>query len=258
MIRLIASDIDGTLLQGGQWSIDPAIFQEIRRLRRAGILFCPASGRQYSSLRRLFAPVAGELTYICENGSVVYGPGSPGQILGSAPMEQPMALSLCRAIIAQPDCEVLISGADTSYLCPKGRAIVEHMVEKVRNNVVILERPEDVPEPILKVAAFCAHGSQAMRPILEPAWSDQCTIAVAGWEWLDFTQTDKGAGLRLMCAALGIDLSEVAAFGDNYNDTAMLEAAGTAYIMDTAAQPLLARFPNHCHKVEDVLRQLYS
>jgi len=256
LIRLIASDIDGTLLQSGQWSIEPTLFDEIRRLRAAGILFCPASGRQYSSLRRLFAPVAGELTYICENGSVVYGAGSPGPVLGSTPMDQPLALELCRDIIRKPDCEVLISGADTSYLCPKEQVIVRHMVEKVRNNVVILERPEDVPEPILKVAAFCANGSQAMRPVLEPAWSDKCTVAIAGWEWLDFTQTDKGAGLRLMCHALGIALDEVMAFGDNFNDAAMLETAGTAYLMESADQALLARFPNHCQRVEDVLRQL--
>lgn len=256
MVRLIASDIDGTLLRDGQWSIDPSLFDEIRRLRALGILFCPASGRQYSSLRRLFAPVAGELTYLCENGAVVYGPGSPGPVLASAPMDQALALELCRDIIGQEDCEVLISGADTGYLCPKGRAIVEHMVEKVRSNVAVLERPEDVPEPILKVAAFCAHGAQAMRPVLAPRWEGRFRVAQAGWEWLDFTQTDKGAGLRRMCAALGIPLGEVMAFGDNFNDAAMLEAAGMAYIMDTADPALLERFPNHCRRVEDILRQL--
>jgi len=171
-------------------------------------------------------------------------------------MDQPLALELCRAILREEDCEVLISGADTSYLCPKGHAIVEHMVEKVHNNVVILERPEDVPEPILKVAAFCAHGSQAMRPVLEPAWADKCSVAVAGWEWLDFTQTDKGAGLRMMCRALGVRLSEVMAFGDNFNDAAMLEAAGTAWLMAGADPALLARFPNHCRRVEDILKRL--
>ena len=58
MIRLIASDIDGTLLHNGAAEIDPVIFEEIHRLKQKGILFCPASGRQYHSLRRLFAPAA--------------------------------------------------------------------------------------------------------------------------------------------------------------------------------------------------------
>lgn len=96
MIRLVASDIDGTLLHGEEREISPAVFAQIRRLRAKGILFCPASGRQYSSLRRLFAPVAGELSYLCENGAVVYGPGDPGPVLGRTPMPRGRALELCR------------------------------------------------------------------------------------------------------------------------------------------------------------------
>ena len=58
MIQLVVSDIDGTLLQDGANTIPPAIFEQIARLRERGIRFCPASGRQYTSLRKLFAPVA--------------------------------------------------------------------------------------------------------------------------------------------------------------------------------------------------------
>lgn len=56
MIRLIACDIDGTLLHGAQTQIAPEVFRQIRRLSAQGVIFCPASGRQYHSLRNLFAP----------------------------------------------------------------------------------------------------------------------------------------------------------------------------------------------------------
>ena len=49
-IRLICSDIDGTLLQYGKKELEDEIFEQIRELHRRGILFCPASGRQYTSL----------------------------------------------------------------------------------------------------------------------------------------------------------------------------------------------------------------
>ncbi|MBS6776533.1 MAG: HAD hydrolase family protein [Butyricicoccus pullicaecorum] len=52
MIHLIASDIDGTLLQGGQTRLDPALFDVIERLEQHGIRFAAASGRQYTNLRR--------------------------------------------------------------------------------------------------------------------------------------------------------------------------------------------------------------
>ena len=45
-IRLICSDIDGTLLQYGRKELEGEIFEQIRELHRHGILYCPASGRQ--------------------------------------------------------------------------------------------------------------------------------------------------------------------------------------------------------------------
>ena len=47
-IKLICSDIDGTLLQYGKKELEDEIFEQIRELHRRGILFCPASGRQLS------------------------------------------------------------------------------------------------------------------------------------------------------------------------------------------------------------------
>lgn len=55
MIKMVCSDLDGTLLQYGKKLIEGEIFDEIRALHDRGILFCPASGRQYTSLRKLFA-----------------------------------------------------------------------------------------------------------------------------------------------------------------------------------------------------------
>ena len=145
MIRLIACDIDGTLLPEGSTELEPAVYTQIRRLSERGIFFCPASGRQYSSLRRLFAPVAGRLPFLCENGAVVFGPGSPGPILSKTEMAREAALELCRDILAQPRCEVLISGANTSYLCPKQGDIVTLVRDFVGNNVALLSAPEEMP-----------------------------------------------------------------------------------------------------------------
>jgi len=150
--RLVACDIDGTLLDGST-AIAPAVFTQIRRLSRLGVYFCPASGRQYSSLRRLFAPVAGQLSCLCENGAVVFGPGDPGPILSKTEMAREQALALCRDILALPRCEVLISGANTSYLCPKQSDVVSLMRDFVGNNVALLSAPEETPEAIVKVSA---------------------------------------------------------------------------------------------------------
>lgn len=256
MVQLVVSDIDGTLLLDGANAVSPAVLEQIARLREKGIRFCPASGRQYSSLRKLFAPVADQLYYLCENGAVLYGPGNPGPILHRTEMDRALSLELCREILAHPRCEVLISGANTSYLCPKEGDMVALIRDFVGNNVALLPRPEDMPEPFLKVSAYCRDGAKGVEPELAPRWSGPFHAAVAGENWLDFTLADKGSGLRQLCAVLGVSLEQVMAFGDNYNDLPMLELAGQPYLMDSAAQELRSRFPLRCRRVEEVLAAL--
>lgn len=256
MIRLIACDIDGTLLQGTQREISPAVLREAARLGERGVRFCPASGRQYHSLRGLFAPIASQLYYVCENGAVVFGPGDPGPVLAKEAMEREQALELCREILDMDGCEVLISGADTSYLCPKEGDIVDHVRYFVGNRTALVDRPEEIPEDIVKVSAYCRHGAAEVEPLLAPRWRGTWRAAVAGEKWLDFTAADKGRGLRALCGALGIGLDQVLAVGDNYNDVPMLELAGEPWIMEGADPDLLRRFPRHCARVEDVLEQV--
>ena len=69
-VKLIASDMDGTLLNG-KGELDPAFFPLFRELELRGIRFAAASGRQYPALARLFDPVHEELLYIADNGAHV-------------------------------------------------------------------------------------------------------------------------------------------------------------------------------------------
>ena len=61
MIKLIASDLDGTLLQNGAQELNPEIYDLILALKERGIHFAAASGRQYASERNLFKPIADEI-----------------------------------------------------------------------------------------------------------------------------------------------------------------------------------------------------
>ncbi len=254
MIRLIASDIDGTLLPYGEEAISSEAFFHIRRLADKGVLFCPASGRQYTSLRRLFAPVADRVPFLCENGAVIFGPGSPGPVLSKTVMDRAQSLELCRHILALQGVEVLISGEDTSYLCPKEGDILP-LMEGKGNNIALVARLEDVPEDIVKIAAYCPGRLEETWSAMSRRWGEQFQVAVAGEDWVDFTLADKGTGLTRLCAALGIPPDEVMAFGDNYNDLSMLRMVGRPYLMETADPALRPGFAL-CRRVEEVLAEL--
>ena len=68
MIKLVASDLDGTLLLKGAQSLPEEIFPLIRQLKELGILFVAASGRQYANMKKMFVPVEKDVAFICENG----------------------------------------------------------------------------------------------------------------------------------------------------------------------------------------------
>lgn len=253
MKGIIASDIDGTLMREDAPVLTAPLFDEIRRLQAEGWVFTTASGRQYNSLRRIFEPVAGEITYICSNGAVVFDGG--GRVLGKTALPRTQAVELAHDILALPDCEVLISGQDMNYVIPKRQFILDLMRGVKRNDVTVIDRPEDTPEDIIKVSAYVYTGAAAFPHELEEKWA-KFNPAIAGKCWVDYTLANKGTGLVQLCRTLGVDLKDTVAFGDNYNDVPILSLAGTSYIMSTAGPALLERFPNHCDDVLEVLRTL--
>ena len=236
MIKLIVSDIDGTLLPYGQTELRPSLFSVIGELRERGVIFCPASGRQFHSLRGLFAPVQDELTYLCENGAILYGAG------------------LAEDILALPYCQLLVSGANVSYVCRCTPEYVSMLRDEKGNRVQILEHPREIQEDILKVSAYCPGGTKEPAQALGPRWGEMLHMAAAGPDWLDFTLADKGTGLEQLCRALGVSPEETVAFGDNWNDAAMLRRAGWGYLMEQADPELGKQFPLRCGDVEERLR----
>ena len=68
VIKLVASDMDGTLLDG-QGEVPPETYDLVRRLDAAGIRFVAASGRRLDTLREQFAPVVDRMDFVASNGA---------------------------------------------------------------------------------------------------------------------------------------------------------------------------------------------
>jgi len=259
MIELIACDIDGTLLNTGEKDVSPLVLMQIKRLRKKGILFCPASGRQFNSLRRLFAPIEDKIFYICDNGAILYGPDVDGElsgrILSKTVLPRRPAERFCDYIYAGDSFELMVSGANTEYICPKKFDLTEHL-EGIGYKVAKVAGPRDIPEDMLKVTAFCADGSERYYGELTELCGEGYQVAVSGQRWVDITCSDKGTGLASICRTLNIPLQNVMAIGDNYNDLPMLDIVGHPVVMENAAEDIKQRFQKHCRRVEEALMEL--
>lgn len=252
-IKMICSDLDGTLLQYGRKTLEPEVFTLIEQLADRGVLFCPASGRQYTSQKKLFAPVADRCAFLCENGGVLY---KEDVCIGKTPMPRALAEEIARDLWERSDGqgEVMLSGQNCAYLMERGLGMLDR-IRFIGNQYKIIRNPSDVPEEIVKVSVYLHEGVEKYADRFVPRWQE-ANCAVAGPYWIDTTLANKGTGVQKLCEVLGVAPEEVLAFGDNYNDTAMLDLVGTPYIMDSAAAPLRERYPRRTPRPEDVMQAL--
>lgn len=257
MIKLIASDIDGTLLTNHGQIVPERTADLIRRLIDKGIYFTAASGRQYSNLRRMFDPISENICYAAENGCLC---AHKNEIISKMYLPQDICMDIIDAIHDFPDCYGMVSGVNTSYIDTDNPEIYDLIKNTNKYNVTkVKDLKTDVPEPILKIAV-CApkHGTTRIGPHFGKLFHGEVHAVTAGLIWVDFVgdNANKGLGLKAILDYLHIDPSECIAFGDQLNDIEMLKVAGTSYAMSTG-MPEVRALANHITDcVDDVLEEI--
>ena len=245
MIKLIASDLDGTLLLNGAQRLNPEVFDLITALKEHGILFTAASGR-YTNLRRLFAPVKDDIAYVAETLSK----GMIGRELG---------LRIIDAVHSYGRCECIVSGERVCYTDSRDTRFKEHMLHVVGNDMeFVSDLKEDVHEPFLKLALCDFQGTRKTEEHFKALFSDEIKIVTSGNIWVDFITpgANKGNALQVLLDHLHIDAKDCAAFGDQCNDEEMLQLAGVSYAMAGAAPAVIQQASHTTDSVENVLKRI--
>ena len=238
MIRLIASDLDGTLLHNGAQTLNPEIFDLILALKEKGIRFAAASGRQYANLKRLFAPVANEISYIAENGSMTV---DNGRILSTGEIDRSLANEIILDARTQPECSLLFSGPEKCY-------------------VILSDDLTKLSDTCLKVAICNFNGAEHSIGYFLEKYGHRIKIVTSGNIWFDFIapNANKGSGLKTLADSLGILPEECMTFGDQYNDVEMLEFTPHSYAMTNCAAGVERHASGRTSSVEAVLKQLLN
>lgn len=234
MIKLIASDIDGTLIQESTPDLYPEIEDEIERLTKQGIIFACASGRQYASIRDVFSKVADKIAYIAENGAHIR---YQNRDIGMVQMRREYVEELVGQLRQLEGCEILVSTPQGSLVETKNQDFLDMMIHGYHNVVHVVDDVLAGKAPVLKVAVF--HQGTIRRlgeEVLIPAWKDRLQACVAGEEWVDFMDlsVDKGRALSMLQKQLGITRFETMVFGDNTNDIGLMQAAEESYAVENA------------------------
>lgn len=251
MVKLIVTDVDGTLVPEGTDQFPAQLLELIPRLRAHGIAFATATGRSYSGLRQLFAPVAEDMMFLSENGAMLYD--GQGKLLWGEAVSREAVETLFACCAAHPDAEIQIGAASTCYLSPKSDAFLHLIRDLKKTHVTLVSRVEEITEPVYKVSVYCPSGVEEFAAFLSPRWTPDCQVFHSATRWLDFSQGDKCAGLRHLMERLGVTAEETMYFGDGDNDADCLALVGHPWLKSDAPAHLRRRFPRQTHSVVETL-----
>ena len=252
-VRLLASDIDGTLLNP-QFQISEGDLIALRRAHASGIEVVLVTGRRHTFALPIAKQLGFDLWLISSNGAVTRS------LAGATFHRDLMPREICRELVGSMQDfrgnTVLTFDQET-----KGAIVLEHLDDLNTSIRRWLEKNMayiDFVVPIEKSlttdpvqAMFCgstARMVEALRALDASGMGNRATVLRTEYPERDLSMIDvlnagcsKGHALERWAAYRGYRREEVMAIGDNHNDVEMLEFAGHPVIMGNACEELRGR-----------------
>ncbi|MFI5487839.1 HAD family hydrolase [Micromonospora echinaurantiaca] len=239
--RLIATDIDGTLLTDDR-TVSPRTAAALARITAGGTPVVLVTGRPIRWLELVYDQLAEPLPAICANGAVVYDPVAD-EVLRADPLDPQLLAEVARRLRAEvPGVSFAVEIVDSRQM--RHEAHYPLRWDADLDAIRAVETPEELlAAPAVKLLArageqdpdaFLALVAGALEGLAEAthsSYSGLVEISAAG--------VTKAAGLAWYCARLGIDARDVLAFGDMPNDVPMLTWAGRGVAVANAHRAVL-------------------
>jgi Cof subfamily protein (haloacid dehalogenase superfamily) len=255
-VRLVAIDMDGTLLPNNEPVVSRRNAKALRAAQAAGITVAIATGRRMAYTVPLLESLGlrADTPLITSNGAVIRT--LDGQLLDRCHMEARVARALCGllrpfgAVVFTFDrpgrAELVLEDLEQAH----GRIAL--WVETNRKAIEVikpLERAfDDGVDPIQgMVTGYLSKMKEAERTLKASEWSTSCECVRTEYPSRDVSILDllpvgvsKGWALEQLATRLGVQRRETMAIGDNWNDVDMFEWAAQAVVMGNAALELRA------------------
>ena len=253
-VRLVAIDMDGTLLPTPSQTVSERNAQALRAAQAAGITVAIATGRRAAYTVPLLQGLGlrADTPLITSNGAVLCTLG--GETIDRSHMSARVARGLCAVL--RPFGSVVF----TFDRPGRGELVLEDLeqahgrfalwVEANRNAIEVVKPLElalvDGDDPIQGMAAGSMDQmKQAEKALKASEWREDCDCVRTEYPARDLSILDllprgvsKGWALERLAGRMGVDHKEVMAIGDNWNDVGMLEWAGQGIMMANAAPEL--------------------
>jgi Cof subfamily protein (haloacid dehalogenase superfamily) len=254
-IRLVATDLDGTLLDR-RYRVSPANHAAVQDLREAGIAVVPATGRRFGAGAPYGLSLGLRGPMIFQNGALAKNLGDRVPLFWRA-----MSPALVRHVVSAGRrfgiLPLLIGdpfGPGTILLeeAPHQYGRLGRYLESSWTDVQMVGDLGAVRRGDILQVSFCGNVQplRELAGILRRETGADASITGTEYPERDLSLLDlmhpavtKGTALARLAGLLGVPPEATAAFGDNFNDREMLAAVGLPLVMGNADESLRAEFP---------------
>ncbi|MBS6599948.1 MAG: HAD family hydrolase [Clostridium sp.] len=236
MIKLIATDMDGTLLDE-KGNLPKDFFHVFHRLKENGVKFVVASGRPYYTLYDNFKPISDELYYICDNGSYVAEENKKPQV---SIIDKDKIREIIKACEKIPNITIILCGIKGAYHMGCEDNFLEE-IDKYYIKKYVVDDLNNIEDDIFKVTVCDLNiSAENSYPILNELFGEELKVVVSGKLWVDINNkgVNKGYALEKIQKDENISFEETMVFGDFYNDIEMLEKAYYSFVMKNANEDM--------------------
>ena len=234
MIKIIFCDMDGTLLTSEN-KLPEGFDEMMSELARRGVIFAPASGRQFFSLIRSFEKYRDDFLFLAENGTLVMYRGEEifSQPLGVDAAKKVLAASMSFGNILRVYC----GKKDAYILREQNTPEFAAELEKYYTHSGIVDSFDEVNDTPLKVALFDPTGN-SKKNIFDKLtqFYSSLQVVLSSDYWVDIMSPNisKGVAVENIQRVMNFTREECAAFGDYLNDREMIQAVGYGFAMSNA------------------------
>ncbi len=240
-IPLVATDLDGALLDYRTRSVPSGFGAVLDRMLAAGTAFAVASGRTPASVRSLFPAHADRIWIVSDNGARL----SRG---ADVVFERSLDPALWRGLSAEAcrigTADVILVGAEACYMRDSGPETADIFRRFYFPLVVAPDPAAAAGNDRIRKVLVC---NRERRPdaavdALRERFGDRVSAVSAEPGWIDFMAegVDKGTAIRRLQEWLGADPERCVCFGDWENDVSMLAVCGRSYAMSGGHPAALA------------------
>lgn len=259
MIKLIATDMDGTLVNN-KGRINKKIFDLIHILNEKNIKFVAASGRFYSQLNNNFKKVKTDMILIAHNGAIIKYINN-GKILYSNSISKKNIENVIN-LDSKLDEILFLAAENEAYIInPSEDIIKKFSFSDVP--LITLNSFDEIKKPIYKMSYYVAYGVNSdILDYLKKNLNTNLEIVVSGYNWIDIMNkgTNKGNAIKILQEKFEIAPQNTMVFGDYYNDLPMFKVAHHSYAMENAPEDVKrnAKFIAQSNDKDGVYNVIYK